>query len=221
MRRQQLLAQLLENGRNSRWLSISLGLGLHARSRLVEYQWSWERWGISLELHGRTWSMTWRALEPQSQRLPLVTHYTVMDSNPAARTRSPCSSQHMSRPVWRLPKTIWMIQRRHGRRSCGQMRPKYNFLLLNPLAVFGGRRRISTIPRTPSQPWNIGVEWSCFGVLFCKGDRTTAPYWGEDGWGQVSWDFGQQPPSLSKSIEDGLWLGLPAGQWPQTHSTGN
>ncbi len=28
-----------------------------------------------------------------------------------------------------LPKTIWMIQRRHERRSCGQMRPKYNFLV--------------------------------------------------------------------------------------------
>ncbi len=77
MRRQQLLVQLLENGRNS-WLSISLGLGLHARSHLVEYQWSWERWGISLELHGRTWSMTWRELGPRSQRLPLVTHYTVI-----------------------------------------------------------------------------------------------------------------------------------------------
>ncbi len=45
MRRQQLLVQLLENGRNSRWLSISLRLGLHARSCLVEYQWSWKRWG--------------------------------------------------------------------------------------------------------------------------------------------------------------------------------
>ncbi len=43
--------------------------------------------------------------------------------------KSPCSSQHMSRPIWSLPKTIWMIQRRHGRRSCGQMRPKYNFLV--------------------------------------------------------------------------------------------
>ncbi len=32
-----------------------------------------ERWGIILELHGRTWSMTWRELGPQSQRLPLVT----------------------------------------------------------------------------------------------------------------------------------------------------
>ncbi len=29
----------------------------------------------------------------------LVTHYTVTDSNPAAHARSPCSSQHMSRPV--------------------------------------------------------------------------------------------------------------------------
>ncbi len=27
------------------------------------------------------------------------------------------------------------------------------------------------------------------GLLFCKGDRTTAPYWGEDGWGQVSRDL--------------------------------
>ncbi len=29
----------------------------------------------------------------------------------------------------KFTKTIWMIQRRHGRRSCGQMRPKYNFLV--------------------------------------------------------------------------------------------
>ncbi len=122
VRRIQLLVQLLENGRNSRCLSISLGLGLHARSGLVEYQWSWERWGIRLELHERTWSMTWREPGPQSQRLPLVTHYTIM-------IQIHCSSQHMTSPVWRLPKTIWMIQRRHGRSSCGQMRPKYNFLI--------------------------------------------------------------------------------------------
>ncbi len=54
--------------------------------------------GVSLELHGRTWSMTRRELGLQSERLSLVTHYTVMDSNPAAQ-ESPCSSQHMSRPV--------------------------------------------------------------------------------------------------------------------------
>ncbi len=61
-----------------------------------------------------------------------------------------------------------------------------------------------------------GWKHHAFGVLFCKGDRATAPYWGEDGWGHVSRDFGQQLPSLSKSIEDVSWLGLPAWQWPQT-----
>ncbi len=46
-----------------------------------------------------------------------------------------------------------------------------------------------------------GWKHNALGVLFCKGDRKTAPYWGEDGWGHVSQDFGQQPPSLSKSTE--------------------
>ncbi len=56
--------------------------------------------------------------------------------------------------------------------------------------MFGGRRRTSTIPRTPSQPWSMGVETSCFGGAFLQRDRTTAPYWGEDGWGHVSRDLG-------------------------------
>ncbi len=100
---------------------------------------------------------------------------------------------------------------------------KYNFLVKTPLAVFGGRRRMSTIPRTPYHSNREAWEWKhhALGVLFCKGDRMTAPYCGKDGWGHVSWDFGQQPPSLSKSIEDGSWLGLSAWQWPQTHSKGN
>ena len=34
--------QLLENGRNPKPPPISLGLGLHARSRLVGYQWWWK-----------------------------------------------------------------------------------------------------------------------------------------------------------------------------------
>ncbi len=67
--RQQLLVQLLENGRNSRWLSISLGLGLHARSR-----------GVSMILRRvRDRPRTTRedlVNGPQSQRLPLLTHYT-------------------------------------------------------------------------------------------------------------------------------------------------
>lgn len=43
-----------------------------------------------------------------------------MNWNPAVLERSLCLSQHMSRPVWSLPETIWMIQRRIGRMSCGQ-----------------------------------------------------------------------------------------------------
>ncbi len=66
-----------------------------------------------------------------------------------------------------------------------------------------------------------GWKHHALGVLFCKGDRTTAPYWGEDGWGHVSRDFGQNHLSLGMSTEDGSWLGLPAWLWPQTNSKGN
>ncbi len=217
---QQLLAQLLENGRNSRWLSISLGLGLHARSRLVEYQWSWERWGISLEQHGRTWSMIWRAGTTISTvtisntlhrhglkscnvcKFPLLKPAHVQAQSevcqrPSGWSRGGMGEGHVVR--WDQNITFW-----------------YKLLLV----VLGGRR-MSTIPRTPSQPWSMGVENHALGVLFCKGDRMTAPYWGEDGWGHVSRDFGQKPSSLSKSFEDGSWLGLPARQWAQTHSKGN
>ena len=58
-------------------LPISLGLGLHARSHLVGYQWWWERSGISPVLHRKSLLMTWRQLGPQSRREPSVTHYTV------------------------------------------------------------------------------------------------------------------------------------------------
>jgi len=37
---------------------------------------------------------------------------------------SPCLSQYMSRPVWSLLESIWMIQKRIGRMSYGQMKPK-------------------------------------------------------------------------------------------------
>lgn len=46
------LAQLLGDGRNPNNLEL-----IYAKSHLVENQWSWERWGISLELHVRAWSM--------------------------------------------------------------------------------------------------------------------------------------------------------------------
>ena len=68
MRSKQLLEQLLENGRSTKSLPISLGLGLHARSRLNIN----ERSGISPVLHRRSLLMTWRQLGPQSRREPLV-----------------------------------------------------------------------------------------------------------------------------------------------------
>ncbi len=56
--------------------------------------------GVRLELHGRTWSMTRRELGLQSERLSLVTHYTVMDSSPPAQA-STCpgpSEDHLDDP---------------------------------------------------------------------------------------------------------------------------
>ncbi len=41
-----------------------LGLGLHARSHIVEFQWSSEQWGISPELHRVILSVISRQLEP-------------------------------------------------------------------------------------------------------------------------------------------------------------
>ena len=55
------------------------------------------------------------------------------------------------------------------------------------------------------------------GMLFCKGDRTTAPYWGEDRWGHVSRDLGQQPPSLSKGIPPCIGQKWMACLWHRTN----
>ncbi len=47
------MAKTKELSKNVRNKIVDLGLGLHSRSHLVEFQWSWERWGISSELQGR------------------------------------------------------------------------------------------------------------------------------------------------------------------------
>ena len=47
-----------------------------------------------------------------------------------------CWRRHMYRPIWSLPKNTWMIRWRLGRRWCGQMRPKYNYLASTWLAVW-------------------------------------------------------------------------------------
>ncbi len=52
MWRNQLWEQLLENGRHTRPLIISLDLGLHARSHPVGSKWSQELWAKIPEPHG-------------------------------------------------------------------------------------------------------------------------------------------------------------------------
>ncbi len=71
-------------------------------------------------------------------------------------------------PVWSLIESIWMIQKRMGRMSYGQMKPKYNFLVKTQLVVFGGERMLSCIQRTPYLLWSMGVETSCFGAVFLQ-----------------------------------------------------
>ncbi len=73
-------------------------LGLHASSHLVEFQWSWEQWGISPELHGRILSMVSRQLGPKSPRKQLVTHYAMKDWNPAVPARSPAQESTCTGP---------------------------------------------------------------------------------------------------------------------------
>lgn len=68
---------------------------------------------------------------------------------------------------------------------------------------------------------SMRLETSCSEGDFCKGDRMTAPYGGEDGWRNASQDCGQQPSFLCRSIGDGSRLRLPAWQWAQTQSQGN
>ncbi len=64
-----------------------------------------------------------------------------------------------------------MIQKRIGRMSYGQMKPKYNFLVKTQLVVFGGERMMSCIQRTPYLLWSMGVETSCFGAVFLQRDQ--------------------------------------------------
>ena len=76
---------------NTKSPPISLGLGLHARSRLVGYQWWWERSGISPVLHRRSLLMTWRQLGPQSRREPSVTHKFLLCAQGSSAEEGTCT----------------------------------------------------------------------------------------------------------------------------------
>ncbi len=110
---------------------------------------------------GRIWSMISRQLGPKSSRKQLVTHYT-KDWNPAAPARSPCSRKHM----YRLGRSLPMIQRRTGWKCCGQMRTKSISLASTQLAVFGGGGMLPMTPRAPYPPSNMEVETLCFEGIF-------------------------------------------------------
>lgn len=73
-----------------------------------------------------------------------------------------------------------MTQRRHGRNSCGRMRPKWNFLVLTPFAVFGGGGR-KRGGRTPYLQWSMGVEASCSGGVFLHRGQNNSTVLGR-GW---------------------------------------
>ncbi len=63
----------------------------------------------------------------------------------------------------------------------------------------------NTIPTVKHGGGNM--LWGCFSA---KGTGQLHRIEGRMDGGHVSRDFGQQLPPLSKSIENGLWLGLPA-----------
>lgn len=75
VRRDQLLKQLEENGS----LTISLDVGIHARSHLMGHTLYLWWWGNSLQLHWVNCSITRRELGPHWQRLLLVAHYIVLN----------------------------------------------------------------------------------------------------------------------------------------------
>ena len=74
--------------------------------------------------------------------------------------------------------------------------------------------RLTWTPRTPSQPWC----WKHYalGLFLCLGDRTT-PGQEKDGWGQVQRNLEWKPPCLNQDSEDGLWMDVPAWQWPKAY----
>ncbi len=147
-------------------------------------------------------------------RLPSVTHCAARDSNPAVPDVSPCLSQYMSRPVWSLLESIWMIQKRIGRMSD---ETKIELFGKTQLVVFGGERMLSCIQRhhtyCEAWGWNI-MLWGWFsakgpGRLICVKERMKGPcivrFW-------VKTSFHQQ----------GHWRwnvtgSFSAWQWSQTH----
>lgn len=98
----------------------------------------------------------------------------MVDPLTAARVEST-----VSRPILIILVQFLIIQRRLGRKCCGQMKTKSSFLATRPAPVFGGSRILSTNQRTPSPLWSTQVETLCsrwlhrikgpiYGAVDCK-----------------------------------------------------
>ncbi len=108
-------------------------------------------------------------------------------------------------------RSVPMIQRRTGWKCCGQMRPKSSSLASTQLAVFAGGGMLldpkNTIPTVKHGGGNIML-------------------WGDSakGTGQLHRIKGTMDGAMyrqGQGIENGLWMGIPAWQWPKTHGQGN
>ncbi len=104
----------------------------------------------------------------------------------------------MSRPVWSLLQSIWMIQKRIGRMSYGQMKPKYNFLVKKCLEE-KECWVASKEHHTYCEAW--GWKQTSLGLFFCKGTRMSDLCKGKNEWGHVLWDFEWKPPSISRALK--------------------
>ena len=113
------------------------------------------------------------------------------------RGRLKFAKEHLDDPEEAWEKVIWSDEtkielfginstRRVWRRRNADYNPKNTF----PTVKHGGGKR---------------MLWGCSSA------KETSPYQVEDKWGHVLGNFGRQPPSLSESTENGLWMvcGLP------------
>ena len=142
---------------------ISLGLGLHERSRLVGYQW----W---CKGQGSQSSTTQEVLVNDLKAVgTTVTKRTISNTVDHEGLKS-CSArkvtllkaahvqahlkfakQHLDDPEEAWEKVMWSDE------------TKIELFGITRLAVFGGREMLSTTPRTPSPLWSMEVETLCFG----------------------------------------------------------
>ena len=185
---EKLTTEQLENGRNKKSPSISLGRGFHARSCLMGYQWWWE---VRTTVTKRTIGNTLHREGLKSccaRKVPLLKKAHVQ----ARLDDLDDLEKAWEKVVWSDETKIELFginsTRRVWRKRSAEYNPK------------------NTIPTVKHGGGNLG----CFSA---KG--TGRLYRGEDEWGHVLGNFGRQPPSLSESTENGSWMGLPTWQWPK------